>query len=192
MGYPDFGEVVMTELLEKNQLRLSTKMVRGRVANVIADILRKKLYIPNIYLSPKISGVPAVDILAVDRGGSGDLHAVSVKPLIEFHTRAQLRALLEEIKAQPFHFRYLALPAFLSDFEGRWKFAEYPELFDDTGIGRVGILSFNPDKFKASSFDATDAIKEILRPERFRVQDDRLNVIDKFLNKAKPDMEVRI
>lgn len=182
----------MTEVLEKNQLRLSTKRIHGRVVNVVAELLRKQLQIPNIYLNPKISGAPSVDVLAVNRGGSGDLYAVEIKTAVEFHTRAQLRSILPIIKAQPFHFKYLALPQFLTDLNSRFKFADYSELFDETGIGRIGILSFNLNIFEASTFDATDAVREVLRPERFRVAAERLLPIERFLAKAKPDMEVRI
>jgi hypothetical protein len=191
MGKTDFGEVSMTQLLDKNQSRLTPKRVHGRVVNVVAALLRKQLQIPNIYLNPKIPGVPAVDILAVDRGGSGDLHVVEIKPTVELHSRAQLRSLVQTLKPYPFHFKYLALPEFTISQSGL-DFAEYPELFDEAGIGRIGILSFKSSIFDASSFDSADAAKEILRPERFLVRGEKLVTIEKWLAKAKPDMEVRI
>jgi hypothetical protein len=181
----------MTQLLEKSPSRLTPKRVQGRVVNVVAALLRKQLQIPNIYLNPKIPGVPAVDILAVDRGGSGDLHVVEIKPTVELHSRAQLRALVQTFKPYPFHFKYLALPEFTISKSGL-DFAEYPELFDEAGIGRIGILSFKSSIFDASSFDSADAAKEILRPERFLVRGEKLVTIEKWLAKAKPDMEVRI
>jgi hypothetical protein len=191
MGETNIGEVGMMQLLDKGQSRLTPRKVQGRVVNVVAALLRKQLQIPNIYLNPKIPGVPAVDVLAVDRGGSGDLHAVEIKPTIELHSRAQLRSLAQSLKPYPFHFKYLAMPEFALSKSGL-DFAEYPELFDEAGIGRIGILSFRSSIFDASSFDPADAAKEILRPERFLVRGDGLKAIEKFLAKATPDIAVRI
>jgi len=181
----------MSEVLERTQLRLSSKKVHGRMVNVVAALLRKELHIPNIYLNPKIPGVPAVDVLAVDRGGSGDLHAVDIKLAVELHSPAQRRMLVQTLKTYPFHFKYLAVPEFAISESGL-DFTTYSDLFDETGIGRIGILAFNSNIFDVSSFDSTNAAKEILRPERFRVRGEGLVAIEKYLAKAKPDIEVRI
>lgn len=182
----------MTELLEKSSLRLNSKKVHGRMANVMADLLRKQLYVPNVFLNPKISGVPQVDVLAVDRAGSGDLHAVEIKIVFIFPTRSQLRTLLKPLKALPFHYKYLALPGFSTDLSDSKKFADYSELFDESGIGRVGIISFDHNILQESSAIDADSVALTVRPERFRVRGEKLAAIEKFLAKAKPDMEVRI
>ncbi len=181
----------MSEVLERSPSRLSVKRVHGRAVNVVADLLRKQLHIPNIYLNPKIPGVPAVDVLAVDRGGSGDLHAVDIKLAVELHSLAQRRILVQTLKAYPFHFKYLAVPE-LAITESGTDFATYTDLFDSEGIGRIGILAFGPSISDPASFDSTDAAREIVRPERFLVRGVGLGAVEKWLAKAKPDMEVRV
>ena len=55
--------------------------------NAVAELLRQTLSVPNIYLEPT-SFLIAADVLAVDRAGAGDLHAVEIKTLRkEFHLR---------------------------------------------------------------------------------------------------------
>jgi hypothetical protein len=191
MGKTDFGEVAMTQLLDKTQTRLTPKRVQGRVVNVVAALLRKQLQIPNIYLNPRISGVPAVDVLAADRGGSGDLHAVDIKLVVDLHSLAQRRTLMQGLKTYPFHFKYLAVPEFAISESGV-DFATYSDLFDEAGIGRIGVLSFDSSILDASSASSTSAVKVIVSPERFLVRGAKLALIEKFLARAKPDMEVRI
>jgi hypothetical protein len=191
MGKTDFGEVSMTQLLDKNQSRLTPKRAHGRVVNVVAALLRKQLQIPNIYLNPKIPGVTPMDVLAVDRGGSGDLHAVDVKLVVELHSPSQRRALVQALKSSPFHFKYLAVPEFAISESGL-DFTTYSDLFDETGIGRIGILSFDSGILDASSMSSANAVSIVVSPERFLVRGAKLTLIEKFLAKAKPDMEVRI
>jgi hypothetical protein len=181
----------MTQLLEKNPSRLTPKRVQGRVVNVVAALLRKQLQIPNIYLNPKIPGIPAVDILAVDRGGSGDLHAVDIKIVVKLSSPVQRRTLLQDLKASPFHFKYLAVPVFAIDESGL-DFTTYSDLFDESGIGRIGILFFDSSIFDASSASSDSSVKILTRPERFLVRGEKLVTIEKWLAKAKPDIEVRI
>jgi hypothetical protein len=191
MGNSNTGEFRMSEVLERSPLRLSSKKVHGRVVNVVAALLRKNLYIPNVYLNPKIPGVPAVDVLAVDRGGSGDLHAVDIKLVVELQSPAQRRTLVRTLKASPFHFKYLAVPQFAITDSGL-DFTTYSDLFDDSGIGRIGILSFDSSILDASSMSGSAVAQIIVSPERFLVRGAKLTAIEKFLAKARPDMEVRI
>jgi hypothetical protein len=183
----------MTALLEKTPLRLGSRRVHGRAVNAVAELLRQRLVVPEIYIDPKIPGVSSPDVLGVDQAGSGDLHAVEVKAIGEFQTRAQLRLLLSELKNLPFHYKYLALPSFASDLtDPHLRFAEYPELFDEDGIGRVGIISFDRRILEASAvIDKRTALLTV-PPERFRVRGDKLAAVEKFLLKAKPDMSVRL
>jgi hypothetical protein len=58
--------------------KLTSRQREGRAINAVAELLRRKLSVPNIYLEPSTSLITA-DVLAVDRGGAGDLHAVEIK-----------------------------------------------------------------------------------------------------------------
>lgn len=181
----------MSEILERGTIRLSNRRLHGRAINAVADLLRRQLAVPNIYLEPRITGVPVTDVLAVDRAGSGDLHAVEIKTISMLRSRAELRDILVELKGLPYHYKYLALPM-LGVVQERLRFAEYPELFDESGIGRIGIISFDGTMLDSSSFDPASAVKLELRPERFRVRGESLAKIEKFLAKSQPDMAVRI
>jgi hypothetical protein len=181
----------MTQLLEKKPSRLTSKRAHGRIVNVIASLLRKQLQIPNIYLSPRIPGVDDVDILAVDRGGSGDLHAVDIKIAAKLSSPAQRRAIFQGLKASPFHFKYLAVPVFSIENSGL-DFATFSDLFDESGIGRIGVLFFDSSIFDASSTSSDSSVKILTTPERFLVRGEKLVAVEKWLAKAKPDMEVRI
>src|SRR5208282_2919328 len=70
--------MVMT--VKEETLRLTPRQREGRAINAVAELLRRTLSVPNIYLEPPASLISA-DILAVDRGGAGDLHAVEIKLL---------------------------------------------------------------------------------------------------------------
>jgi len=190
----------MTELLERSRPRLSNRRLHGRVVNAAADFLRRSLVVPNVYINPKIPGVPATDLVAVDSAGGGDLHAVEIKTALALRTRADLRSLIREVMGLPFHFRYIALLEELNPVADLARFVEYPELFDESGIGRVGILAVNAGLLD-SELDLSGAktrpigmwpVRPVVRPERFRVAGKALSPIEKFLAKTKPDMEVRI
>ncbi len=64
--------------VKEETLRLTLRQREGRAINAVAELLRRTLSVPNIYLEPPASLISA-DILAVDRGGAGDLHAVEIK-----------------------------------------------------------------------------------------------------------------
>jgi hypothetical protein len=109
------------------------RLREGRAVNAVADFLRKMLYVPNIYLEPP-SSIIAADVLAVDRGGSGDLHAVEIKLGADFSAKTSskpantrelnqlqnawllnLRKKVKQIHSQlmslPAHYRYLSMPS---------------------------------------------------------------------------------
>jgi hypothetical protein len=90
------------------------------------------------------------------------------------------------------HFKYLALPAFSPDLSDGRRFAEAVELFDDTGVGRFGIISFDSKLLHPSYVLSGNSTALTVRPERFKVRSEKLASIEKFLAKAKPDISVRV
>src|SRR5271157_3199763 len=68
----------MTMIVKGEHRRLTLRQQKGRAVKAVAEVLRKKLLVPSIYLEPH-SPYIAADVLAVDRAGSGDLHAVEIK-----------------------------------------------------------------------------------------------------------------
>jgi len=168
--------------------QLTARRRHGRAVNAVAEYLRKTLSIPNIFIEPRrISGFRP-DVLAVDRGGSGDLHSVEVRILSSAEDPRRglgsdmrsIRQAIQRAKNHPYHFNYLALPAVKENF------SQDPTLFAPDGIGRIGILLVE------ETDEETPRVSQLVRPERFRVGAEKILPIEKFLVKAKPDMEVRI
>jgi hypothetical protein len=160
-------------------------------------------------LEPPPSLITA-DILAVDRAGAGDLHAVEIKlgrgldpfdgqrqkqsspkELDELYARfypkyrQMLQAIHRELMSMPAHYRYLAIPAECYDR----VFGELGHLglFPEDGIGRLGVI-----KIKEKGEESPTAELAVV-PERFRVDPTKLKTIEvRLLVTSRPDIEVRI
>jgi len=180
---------------------LTRRQQKGRALNAVAEMLRQRLSVPNIYLEPRSPSI-AADILAVDRAGSGDLYAVEIKLENDFEVKSasrnlashlsaklllrkrRLQEIHEQIMSLSAHFRYLAIEREVSD---RVIGELGPLLYSPDGIGRIGIIVItdrgeNPPTAELS-----------IAPERFRVDPVKLrNIEKKLLEKVRPDIEVRI
>jgi hypothetical protein len=194
----------------KEEIReLTLRQREGRAINAVAELLRRKLSVPNIYLEPPSSLISA-DVLAVDRGGAGDLHAVEIKlagdlnpsegqwrkpdDLKELQANLnswypkyseKLQGIHEQVMSMPAHYRYLAIPAESFDLAigELMRFGLWPE----DGIGRLGVITI-----KEKGEESPTAEIAVV-PERFRVDPAKLKTIEtKFLAKSRPDIEVRI
>ena len=185
----------MNSLLENDSLTLNAKRGHGRVVNAVADLLRSKLSVPEIYIEPKIASGIRPDILAVDLAGSGDIYGVEIKIFSVFPTRTMLRNIVLQLKDLPFHFKYLAMPSFSPDRTDSRRFSDQLDLlalFDVGGIGRIGIISFDPNILKAAWVVDKSSVAITVPAERFRVKSDRLVAIEKYISKTPPDMTVRL
>ncbi|MDQ2925400.1 MAG: hypothetical protein M3R43_07595, partial [Acidobacteriota bacterium] len=145
------------------RLSLSGRLRHGRAVNAVADYLRSRLRVPNVYIEASIPTLNKIDVLAADSAGSGDIHAVEVKFPIDigfaFSPASKLKAYLDELKDEfkkvPAHFKYLALPvngkslAALGD----------PQMFSHDGIGRIGIL------FISEVGDTSPTVELVITPE---------------------------
>jgi hypothetical protein len=196
-------------------VRQSPQIQHGRAVNAVAEYLRKTLSVPNIFLEPHIASGLSIDVLAVDHGGGGDLHAVEVKlqadveagfaqggarksggahtTLKEINeTHASLYQEYLPRKAEEFRSQLMSLPAhyrYLAIMEvHRDNLLGYlaPRLYSDDGIGRIGLMTLSP------LGDRTPEVQLAITPERFRVDPKRIAAIDRFLPKEKPDMEIRL
>jgi len=177
--------------------------------NAVAELLRQRLSVPHIYIEQRSSLLRA-DVLAVDRAGSGDLHAVEIKlpkdfgfkaPVpkvsdarnrnkMSFGWYAQFRKQMHEVHRQlmslPAHYRYLAIPIPQINFElvmGELA----PVLYSPDGIGRLGVIRI------IDRGEESPVAELAIAPERFRVDPVKLGKIEKtILDKVRPDIEVRI
>jgi hypothetical protein len=188
---------------------LTLRQKEGRAVNAVAELLRRKLSVPNIYLEPPPSLISA-DILAVDRGGAGDLHAVEIKLERDLNPSEgqqqkpsnpkefdelnaawyakfveKLRKIHHQLMSMPAHYRYLAIPA-ESIVLAMGELARFG-LFSEDGIGRLGIISITDREEESPTAEIA------LIPERFRVEPAKLKSIEtRLLTKSRPDIEVRI
>lgn len=193
--------------VKEESLNLTPRQREGRAINEVAELLRQELSVPNIYLKPPHTLISA-DVLAVDRGGAGDLHAVLIKlePDLDFSEvqrwnssnpkgreqlewiekfSEKLHGFHRQLMSMPAHYRYLAIPTECFDlvFKEFWGFGLFPE----DGIGRLGFILIS-DRGEQSPIAALSA-----SPERFRVDPAKLKAIEtKLLAKSRPDIEVRI
>ena len=196
-------------ILKEETRELTLRKREGRAINAVAELLRRKLSVPNIYLEPPSSLIHA-DILAVDHGGAGDLHAVEIKLARDLNSseeqrrkpssQKELQANLDswypkyskklqgvhrELMSMPAHFRYLAIPAESFDL----AFGELGNLglFPEDGIGRLGVITIRDNGVESPTAEIRVA------PERFRVDPAKLKAIEtRLLAKSRPDIEVRI
>lgn len=183
-------------------VKLSLRQREGRAINAVADLLRRSLRVPNIYLEPPSSVIEA-DVLAVDSGGAGDLHAVEVKMVGERWPAPKkwrsgssgsvrsdpnislLKAIHRQLMRMAAHYRYLAVSAEKLEFvaEGLTDLG----LFSEDGIGRLGLIAIRETESQPPRAEIAIA------PERFRVDPTKLRGIEtKILAKSRPDIEVRI
>ncbi|HEX3985070.1 MAG TPA: hypothetical protein VHX13_00570 [Acidobacteriaceae bacterium] len=184
----------MPSTLRKSSI--TPRQREGRAINTVADLLRRTLRVPNIYLEPP-SSVIAADVLAVDSGGAGDLHAVEVTMLEPWIAPKKWRrgssdpdvSLLKTIHRQLMrmaaHYRYLAVSAEKVEFvrEGLDDLG----LFSEDGIGRIGLIGIKIPEPQSPTAEIAIA------PERFRVDPTKLRTIEtRILEKSRPDIEVRI
>jgi hypothetical protein len=176
---------------------------KGRAVNAVAELLRRKLSVPNIYLEPRSSYV-RVDVLAVDHAGSGDLHAVEIKIEKDFprnqvkraanstdyrsemaNLQKKIRQIHSQILSLPAHYKYLAIPIESKEL----LIGELAPLglFSPDGIGRIGLIGI------LDRGDEAPVAEILSAPERFRMDPAKLgNIEAKVLAKVRPDIEVRV
>lgn len=156
---------------------LSLEQMESRGKNAVADLLARKLLLPKIFFDARWpSRSSAVDVLAVDRAGAGDIYLVEVRTTSEL-----LDDVIERLKVQPAHYKYLALISSAGNYRP-------PEaaLYAPDGMGRIGILLLKEDR--GSKLSA----REILAAERFRVAPEYIKQLDKFTERQHADVEVRV
>lgn len=166
--------------------RLTPRIRHGRAINAIGGYLRSSLRVPIIYLEPRLKGgSSSIDVLAVDAAGSGDVHAVEAKIPNNFVTSLpNIRAYLDALRAFPSHYKWLVLP----NTPATQRLATHTSLFANNGLGRVGILLVDED----AELGDLPRVTALVRAERFRVPAGDLASIERFIEKHKPDIEVRV
>jgi hypothetical protein len=156
---------------------LSIEQRESRAKNAVAAFLFRQLIVPKVFFDARWPGRgTAVDVLALDRSGTGDIHVAEVKAVSGSQAISRTVAALKKI---PAHFKYLAL------FDNEDYRPDEQLLYSADGLGRIGILRVTEDDRGNLSADFR------IRPERFRVDPAFFKLVDKFTAGRTADMEVR-
>lgn len=150
-----------------------------------ARCLIRALIVPKIYFERiwPMSDHSQVDIVAVDRAGTGDIHVVEVcRTLSEALTKG-----VESIGKVPAHYRWVAFQGeglLPHDEDAELKLLSEEPLLPESGMGRIGVI----EVMRMGVNDLGANIK--VKAERFRVEDIFMS-IEKFVNCEKADIEFR-
>jgi hypothetical protein len=163
----------------------------GRAKNAVQDYLIHKLLYPKIYLDAEFNG-KKVDVLAIDREGTGDVHAVYV---VYQGTDVEnaLETMVANIVTPPTpakilpHFMYSAV---VNNGPGTNKYVPSEQIiqksFAEDGVGRVGILYVD-----LCEDDPKFQVRVILKAERFRSSKEIVELADRFVAENPANWELR-
>jgi hypothetical protein len=156
---------------------LSPEQEHGRAQNAVADLLSRQLIVPKVFFEAHWpSRRSRVDVLAVDRSGSGEIHVAEVK------RGRDLRAedLIERLMEIPAHFKYVAL------FDNPKNHRPHSHmLYSSDGIGRIGIIEVREEPL--GNLNARISVQ----PERFKLDSSVYKMVDRFTANYPANMEVR-
>lgn len=177
----------------------------GRAKNTILAFFERRLSVPKIYIDADWNNHP-IDVLAIDRDGVGDVHAVLILPINPNSDAQGNRIIRTDIWVRDFGHeldgKFKRLFAQFQEIPAQYKYIATADVsgcggdpligvphpnFDGAyapdGIGRIGFLSieFLPD------LDAE--VKVVFKPERFRAKIAKL--ADNYIQQHEPDWQVR-
>ena len=158
---------------------LSHEQQQGRAKNAVADFLSGQLIVPKVFFDAHWpSRRSRVDVLAVDRSGSGEVHAVEVRRGRDF--KAEVADAIARLTQIPAHFRYLAL------FDNPKNIRPLGDmLYSSDGIGRIGIIEVREDPL--GNLNARISVQ----PERFKLDSSVYKMVDRFTASYPANFEVR-
>jgi hypothetical protein len=146
-------------------------------------LLVPKVYFERIWPPPKGRHSARVDVVAIDRDGTGDVHVVDIGHSL----RDALSDGIKTIRDVPAQYRWVAyqgeglLPP---DNEAELAMLSERPLLPEAGMGRIGVL----EVVRMSSGDLGARIR--LKAERYQPGDIDAN-IQAFLRQGKPDIEFK-
>jgi len=156
---------------------LDAEQRAARATNVVADLLFRQLIVPKVFFEANWPNRSSrVDVLGVDRSGSGEIHVVEVKVGT---TLIDLRDVIAQLMQVPAHFKYLAL------FENKNYRPDSQILYAPDGFGRIGVIQVKEDG--AGNLEAEITV----RPERFKLDSSIFKMIDRFTASRPANLEVR-
>lgn len=176
-------------------MTISNFQQQGRAKNAVLNYFVQKLLVPKVYMDAEWSA-RSIPVLAIDRAGVGDVHAVlfieRINQSFGAKDQSNLRNLdelvaecIEDLRSLPCQFRYVAV--YDSDT------LEVPYLPSTSivkralaldGVGRVGILWVD-------TTENEPAVNVLLKPERFRSSKQIVELADQYVAGHTADWEIR-
>lgn len=172
---------------------ISIQMVHGlgRAKNAVQDYLTFKLLFPKVYLDAEFNG-KKVDVLAIDREGTGDVHAVYI-----VYQGTDVENALETVSANIVtppspanilpHFIYAAV---VNNGPGASKYVPSEQIIQkslaEDGVGRMGILYVD-----LCEDDPKFQVRVLLKAERFRSSKEIVELADRYVAEHTANWEVR-
>lgn len=176
----------------------------GRAKNAVMFFLERSLIVPKIYMDAHW-GDRQVDILAIDRDGVGDVHAVF---LFQYkydenslrrddnHYAQSIDDLLNKLSSIAANYKYIGVIGSFYEHPvlgastslnppSRYLVPDhlFPKSFSPDGLGRVGLLAID------SSEERETEVRLDLKPERFRAKIAKL--ADEYVQQHEADWEIR-
>jgi hypothetical protein len=165
----------------------------GRAKNAVMSFLEHSLSIPKIYIDADWDG-HHIDVLAIDRDGVGDVHAVLLfanscvrgsESVVEDLTKA-IEPLIVRFQSIPAQYKYIASVDIASHGHAVVPGLPHPivdKMFSQDGMGRIGLLAID------FPHDGTPRTITMFKPERFRAKIAKL--ADEYIQKHEADWEIR-
>ena len=155
---------------------LSVSQQTGRLKNAAAEFLQRRLMIPKIFLDAAWPSYRHVDVLAVDRAGTGDVHIAEVRTSVETLYDAVL-----DLIPLPAHYKYVVTFA-----DSALQGIEESRLYAPDGVGRIGVLVIGEHPEDKSLHG-----RLMITPERFRLESKYWKDVDTFVSSSSADLELR-
>jgi len=111
--------------------------IEQRAREPVASCLIRKLIVPRIYFEAEwpIGSGAIVDVLAIDRDGSGDAHVVMVR-----ERAADALATVPDLLGQPGPFRWIAFLRGTEDEASKQALVSQDALYAGKTAGRIGVI----------------------------------------------------
>jgi hypothetical protein len=120
-------------------IEIQTQQDLGRAKNALQNYLIRKLLIPKVYLDAEWDG-EHVDVLAIDRAGVGDVHAVRIVFGALESAAGDILMTVKELRKIPGHYRYVA--AVLSELFSYGYESIIPDIQQDKRKDEQSALRF--------------------------------------------------
>lgn len=165
----------------------------GRAKNAVLSFFEQRLSVPKIYIDADWGG-QHVDVLAINRDGVGDVHAVLLfahrylqgNGLDDSYEWEMEKRLLANFSTIPANYKYIGVVDIESDRKNsRFDLVDRisEQSFAPDGLGRVGFLKIDVPA------NGEPQTRIEIKPERFRATIGKL--ADDYIHQHEADWEIR-